>query len=409
MTDNLVNPVGVAVRTLRHAAGMSMADLAKAATISKGYVGFIEAGANTPTTAVVAALDNALGAGGLLRALAHEDDEMKRRSLLAAIAAVAAGAGEYARLLEGVTRTAVTRVGQSDVDAVAQSVTFATELDLKHGGGAAAGPGRAVLGWAVQLLDASMSDKVRLDLSSAVASLADRVAWSSYDAGQDAAARSLYGIALRIARQGNDVNLIGHILLDESTRAAHNRRFDDAATLLRGALEEPGLLPAVRSNLGMTYARHIASLGMAREALDETGRALDLIADIDTGDVPIWSQPFLSGPAHLMSVAARPQLFAGDYDSAIAGFTAALQQLDAGRGRGRAYALALLALAYLRAGYPDCAEDAAHTLIASTNGLQSARVAGHVGTLASELKHAGRADLAHEVSALAVHVTPAER
>lgn len=404
--DNITT-IGGAVRMLRTAAGMSMDKLARRANISKAYVGRIELGHNTPTPKVAAALDAALGAGGLLIAAAREDNIMKRRSLLAAISAVAAGAGEFARILDGIDRTPVTRVGVSDVDAVTQSVRFASELDLRYGGGAAAGPGRAVLGWAVQLLDGQMSDTVRVRLSSAVGALADRVAWSHYDAGRDSEARSLYGIALRVSRHGDDANLTAHVLLDESTRAAHARQFEQAAVLLRDVLDSPRLLPAVRANIGLTYARHIAAMGYRSEALDHTSRSLDLIGDIEPA-VPDWSQPFLAGPAHLQSVAARPLLFAGDYDAAITGFTTALEQLDASRGRGRAYALALLALAYLRGGYPDQAETTTHTLLTSTHGLKSARVAGHARTLARELRAARHDDLAHDVSKLAVSITPAQ-
>lgn len=190
-------PIGDAVRTLRTAAGLSMAELARRATVSKPYVGRIEQGLNTPTGAVVSSLDAALGAGGLLMALAREVDPMKRRSLLAAISAVAAGAGEFSRLLDGIDRAPVSRVGPSDVDAVAQSVEWVTRLDLRFGGGGATGPGRSMLGWAVQLLDGEMTDDTRSQLSAQVAALADRVGWAHYDAGADRAARSLYGIALR--------------------------------------------------------------------------------------------------------------------------------------------------------------------------------------------------------------------
>lgn len=404
-TDSL----GAAVRMLRTAAGLSTRDLARRAHISPAYIGFIEHDTNAPSDRIAAALDTALGAGGLLRAAAREDDIVKRRTLFAALAAVAAGAGEYARLVDGVTRAPIARAGQTEVDAVASSVEFATDLDLRCGGGAAAGPGRAVLGWAVGLLDAEMTDRVRVDLSGAVAALADRVAWSHYDAGQDTAAQRLYGIALKISQAGADPNLRAHILLDESTRAAHRREYDRAATLLRGVVDAPGLLPAVRSNVALTYARHVACMGARREALEVTARAVDVIGEVDQGaEVPSWSRRFLSSPAHLRSVAARPLLFAGDYEAAVGGFTAALADLGPDRGRGRAYALALLGLAYLRAGYADRAEDTTLTLVGASAGLQSARVAGHMHSLAAELRAAGRRDLGRELAQAAAKVDPAQ-
>ncbi|WP_280389660.1 helix-turn-helix domain-containing protein [Nocardia wallacei] len=403
---------GAAVRIMRTAAGLSMAELGQRAAVSRGFVNNIEHDTKEPSPTVVTALDVALGAAGLLTALAREDDDMRRRSLCAAIFALAAGASEYARLLDAIAHPTVGRVGEADLAAVADGITFATRLDLKHGGGAAIGPGRAVLGWAVGLLDSGqMSEATRTRLASMVGALADRVAWAHYDAGQDAAAAAVYGVALRAAREGNDRNLVGHIMLDESTRAAHKGRVGPAADLLRGALDQPGMVPAVRANIGLTYARHLAQQGKRREALDETDRALDRIPDVSADEaVPEWSKPFLASPAHLLSVAARPQLFAGDYDSAVAGFEAALEQLPADRTRGRAYALALLALAYLRSGHTDCAEQRAQALIGIVRDpdvdLQSERVAGHVHSLAAEFRHAGRTDLARTLSQLERQVAP---
>lgn len=402
------NLIGDAVKLLRTAAALSMSDLAKICPVSKPYVGRIENGLNNPTREVVQALDSALGAGGLLLALLCEGDPMRRRSLLAAIAAVAAGAGEFSRLVDGIAQAPPGRVGFSDLEAVGQAVEFATRLDLRNGGGAAAGPGRSVLGWAVRLLDASMTDDVRRRLSSQVAALADRVAWSHYDAGQDKDARDIYGVALRVAREGADSNLTAHILLDASTREAHNHRYDAAATLLRNSvLDQRELLPSVRANVAMTYARHVACMGKTREALDQTERAFDAAAEFEPDDVPVWSKGFLSNPAHLDSVAARPYLFAGEYDRAIAGFEAAVFRLGEGRDRGRAYALSLLGLAYLRGGYADQATATARLLLDVPEGLKSMRVAGHARSLSFELARIGQCDEAASVKAVAERINPA--
>ena len=404
---------GAAVAALRAAANLSLAGLGQRAAISKGHVSNIEKGVRPPTDAIAAALDEALGAAGLLRDLAREDDDMRRRSLLAAILALAAGSSEYARLLDAIARPTPGRVGEADLAAVSDGIVFATGVDLQRGGSAAIGPGRAVLGWAAGLLDGGqMSDRTRGRLSSMVGALADRVAWSAYDAGQDAASASLYGVALRAAREGTDRNLVAHIALDASTRAAHQKQVGRAVDLLRGELDRPaGMVPAVRANVQLTYARHLAQSGRAREALEHTERALDLIPDVTADEaVPSWSRQFLSSPAHLLSVAARPQLFAADYDSAIVGFESALEQLPADRVRGRAYAMALLSIAYLRSGHIDCAEQTAHKLIADVRDpevdLKSERVAGHVRELAAELQHAGRADLARTLAQLAKDVAP---
>jgi transcriptional regulator with XRE-family HTH domain len=405
-------PFGTAVRELRCAAGLSQAAIAHKAHISKSYVGLLEQGIRPPTKAAADALDCALNARGLLSALAREDDDMKRRNLLAAITALAAGTGELDRMLHGLNHTGgIARVGMSDVAMIENSVAFATRLDLQHGGTAAVGPGRALLSWALQQLDGQMSDSVRAELMTATSTLASRVAYSSYDAGLDTQASDIYGIALKAAREGTDPNLVADVMLRQSIHLAHNRDYGAAVDVSHGAGELPGLLPAVRANVGLIHARHLAQMGARQLSREETSRALDLFSSGDIGDVPKWSKFVLVGPASLLNVAAQSQLFAGDYAAAVPGFTAGLERPDGVPGaRGRAYALAQLALAYLRSGDLDCAESTATTFLDTTAGgdvgLKSVRVADHTNALARELSHAGRRELAHELADRAKELQP---
>lgn len=398
--------VGYAVKLLRAASGLSFAALAKLSNVSKPHIHHIETGAKTPSRVVVQSLDRALGARGLLVALDKEEDPLRRRALLAVIAASATGGNKHAQLLDSVGHAQLHRVGLSEVEAVRDSIGFCTSLDLRYGGGAVVGPGRAMLQWAVQLLDAHMAESVRAQLLSEVAALSDRVAWANYDAGNDINSKHLYGLALRLAREAEEPNLISHILIDASTRESHNGNHHEAASLLRLSLDDRRLLPTVRANVGLTYARHVANLGERGRALDAVSRSLELGTHVNR-HIPSWSQGFLADPGHLESVASRSYLFAGSYEKAITGFTAALSKLNHTRGRGRAYALSLLGIAYFRAGYLDNANQNATDAIMAAQGLKSARVSGHLATLAGLFAGAHKLETARRLQCASREVSPA--
>lgn len=397
-----------ALKILRAAGGQSLDMLAGRSNTSKSMIGHVESGYRWPSRAIVRALDQALDAHGLLTSLYDEEDPMRRRALLATVSLVAAGGTEHMRLLEGVSTSAIPqRVGHSDAEAVGQAVSFCTSLDLRMGGNAALGPGRAMLTWAVQLLTASMTDALRSRMYAQVAALADRVAWSHYDAGRDRDAQRLYGAALGLARNGSDPNLMAHILIDESTRRSHNGEHADAASLLRLALDRHApLLPSVEANVRATLARHLANMDLPKDAVSEIDRSRQAASHIEPDRFPEWSRAFLAAPAHLRSVVSRAQLFAGRYDDAVEGFSAALDGLAGNRGRGRAYALSMLALACLRRGDHDRARQSARDALGAAQGLTSMRVSGHLRVLAHELAATGDADLARHVYAASAATRP---
>jgi len=374
--------------------------------VSHSYLHEIESGKKNPTRTVVSSLDKCLGAGGLLTALHSEEDPVKRRAIFEVLALMTAGGLEHTRLFNGLTNVPPARVGSSDVDAVSEAIKFCTSLDLQHGGPAAVGPGRSVLAWAMGLLDAQMAENLRRRLNCEVAALADRVAWASYDAGKGKAASDIYAVALRLAHEGRDRNLVAHVLIDASTYASHYGEHAKAADLLHAAVGDNGLSPAVRANVGMTYARHIAHLGRSNDALAEVERSTDIATRLQTEAVPSWSKGFLANPGHLPSVAARAYLFAGDYEQAIQGFTAALGALDSQRGRGRAYALCLLATAYLRGGYSDLAHATAAKAVNAAPGIKSLRVAGHMRALADSFAAGHHHEMARTLLAASQSVEP---
>lgn len=86
---------GTALRTMREAAGLSLAALAAKAKVSKPHLSHLENGQRPPSLPIVRAIDAALSGGGVLIELSTAErtgDDMRRRALLAAVTA-AAGVG----------------------------------------------------------------------------------------------------------------------------------------------------------------------------------------------------------------------------------------------------------------------------------------------------------------------------
>lgn len=130
---------------------------------------------------------------------------MKPRAFTAAIAAIAAGgplAEPVSRALAALGDTsAPAHVGLADVVQVEQAEQMFTAWDLRFGGGLATEMAKTQLRWATGLLEAHMSDTVRVRLNAAVGSLAERAAWSTFDSGRHDAARTLFKLAVYAATE----------------------------------------------------------------------------------------------------------------------------------------------------------------------------------------------------------------
>ncbi|MEU0078507.1 helix-turn-helix transcriptional regulator [Micromonospora tulbaghiae] len=89
----MLDGFGAALRTMREAAGLTLAALARHAAVSKPHLGHLETGDRQPTMEVAEALDRALRAGGVLVELAATErgggDTMRRRALLTTVGAAA--------------------------------------------------------------------------------------------------------------------------------------------------------------------------------------------------------------------------------------------------------------------------------------------------------------------------------
>ncbi|MEV0680969.1 hypothetical protein AB0I60_31080 [Actinosynnema sp. NPDC050436] len=305
---------------------------------------------------------------------------MNRRELLAAAAAVFAGSDlpePLTRLLDGLASSdAPGRVGRSEVEAVRHATVVYTAMDLRFGGGVAADVSSGALRWAVGLLDAPMRDRTRIALSAAVGALADRAAWTHFDAGRGYSARRLSTLALRTSDAAADPDLRAHVVLNMAAQVGddHPR---DAAALVESALADKRVCGPERANLHGVLGRHLANSGDKRRALRHVAVAEALAAR--GGETPGWLG-FVTD-AHLDSIITRSLAAAGEDREAVRRLEGLLPRLGAERARGRAGRMIDLGDLYARTGRLDEAGALADRAGAVLADVRSARSAASLHAL----------------------------
>jgi tetratricopeptide (TPR) repeat protein len=312
---------------------------------SKSLLGMVENGQRRATPDLVAAYERVLDARGL-------GEEVNRRELLAALAAMTAGATvpePLSRLMDGLSSPKVlSRVGMSEVAAVRHATNVFTAMDQKFGGAVAAEPAMGALRWSVNLLDAAMTDDTRKALSSAVGALADRTAWAHYDMGSTYTAHRLLTLALRSADNGNDPDLRAHVMIDTASQIGKDEPAE-AAEILDAALADNRVCGLEQANLNAVRARHLANSGDVAKALDHVQAAERLTER--GGEVPQWAT-FLTVP-HLEKLTTEALVAMGEKREAVKRFEVVLPRFGADRARAAAGVKISLAKLYVEAGRVD--------------------------------------------------------
>jgi len=388
---------GAKLRQQRQQAGASQARVARAAGVSAGHIVRVEAGERAPSPAVVNGYEKVLGVsfsgptwmldesgGDTLTTYrsSPKADPMQRRALIAALASIAAGGplGEpIGTAVAALGPTEVpSRVGLADVIDVERAADMFTTWDLRFGGGLAREMARAQLQWATGLLEAQMSDPVRIRLFGAVGSLAERAAWATFDAGDHGPARRLFRIALHTASQADDADLVAHILSDVATQQMYLGHPDDGVRLVRLAAGDDRISPAVRFVLHGVQARAHGELGEAEPTVRHIGLAEQQYADVTEDNLPAWMRQFLTD-AHVFSVTGQAAFSLArttgvGFDDAAGRLKRALVGFGPGRARAVALCATRLATLHLHAGHHDDGVAVARTALSAAPGLRSARI-----------------------------------
>jgi hypothetical protein len=320
---------------------------------------------------------------------------MRRRAYNAAIGAIAIGGhlGEpVSRLIDSTGRpTTPTPPEEGDIEQLEQLFTVLTDLDLRHGGGLTSQITKAILRWAVAMLDtAGPPAQTGARLAAATGALAARAGWAAYDVSAHEAARSLFRLALHTAGRAGDPNLRAHVLADIA--AQHNQLgyHHDALDIIRLAEGDERLAPPVRMLLHTVKARIYAAHGHADHTRHQIEQAETIYADPgqQTAPEPGWVAT-LRHPGHLyaatghaMATLANHTGTQADTEQAQRRLTQAVDVLDP-TTYTRAHALAATRLATLQLNADD-PDQAAHTIriaLRSAELLRSARVAHGLATL----------------------------
>lgn len=366
--------VGAMLKAARQSQGVSLARMAQLVPYVKPYLSQLENGKRTVSPEHVQAYERALGMTGLV-------EDMDRRTLLSAMTATAASA-PMSRLLDGLMAPEESgRIGRTEVAAVRESANFHSAMDLQYGGKVAARVAGESLKWSVSLLDRSMDTETRRDLSSAVASLSDRLAWSYHDAGWRFQTRRMAELSIQASSEGNDPTLAAHIRLNVSSFMEETPA--DAAAVLTGVAETRSVHPLERANCAGVRARHLANTGDTRQARDLLGRAEDLVPNEWPDGIPGWAG-FLS-EAHIMRVLGRSYYAIGDLDKAADRFHRAAAGFGPDRGRGRAQIMTRLGYVYLQQGDVDEAQRQAQAAESALAEVSSERASSNLSELQQRL------------------------
>jgi transcriptional regulator with XRE-family HTH domain len=277
---------GPTLRAVRENTGTPLRRIARSAGMSHGHLSKVERGEHgrPVTPAIVTAYERVTGvrldeaaakvAERRLREAGRDAKvwvpgqmtDPRRVGYNAAIGALAVGGflGEpVGRLIDSAGRPAIPPVpDQWDLVQLAQTCQLLTGLDMRYGGGLVAQLGKAVLGWAVPMLNArEMDEPDATGLHAVLAAIAHRAGWAAFDVAAHESARSLFRLALSAAVRGEDHDLRGHVLADVA--AQHNQLgyHHDALQLIRLGEGDERISPPVRMVLHGVKARVYGALG----------------------------------------------------------------------------------------------------------------------------------------------------
>ncbi|MGH3696561.1 MAG: hypothetical protein ACRDRX_21665 [Pseudonocardiaceae bacterium] len=139
----------------------------------------------------------------------------------------------------------------------------------------------------VGLLDATCSDRLRLELFSAVGDLADVAGYIAVDANAHEQGRRAYRFALACAEEAKDWPLRAEVLSSMAKQAIWTGQPDEGLTLAEHALVRPDrLTAAVRALLHTDRGRALAKMRRINETLTAIGTADDHFAHVTPDNEP---------------------------------------------------------------------------------------------------------------------------
>jgi helix-turn-helix protein len=374
---------GPTLRAIRESMGIPLRRIAKLAGMSHGHLSKVERGeyGRPVTPAIMSAYEKACGVNlaeavaaaveqGELPAVGRpprvwrpgQMTELRRRSYNAVVAALSIGGhlGEpYLRLLDATGRPLTPApASPAEISQLEQVTALVTALDLRYGGGLVSQLAKAVLRWAVPMLEATdVAEPVSVRMHAAISALAHRAGWAAFDVAAHEAARGLYRLALYTAVRAGDPNLRAHVLADIAAQHSFLGYHQDALELVRFAEGDERVDPAVRVVLNGVKARNYAAVGDAEACRRHVSLAEDVHTTGGVATAAGWVAT-IADPSRMyattgqaMATLALGAGHEGDLREARKRLTQAIDTLDPDtHARAHALCTARLAQVYMAAG-----------------------------------------------------------
>ncbi|MFJ8914384.1 tol-pal system YbgF family protein [Amycolatopsis sp. NPDC102389] len=300
------------------------------------------------------------------------------------------------------------RVGNRDVEALETQTKALRAVDYQCGGGMCRDAVVVRIHRGHRMLATSISEPVRVRLFSAVADLHNLAGWACFDSGHVGAAQHHLDVALKLAADGENAELIANIHYRRGRIDLHYGAPDEALTqfeLGRLAARRAGSKLAasiLSANQGWAYAKK----GDANLAVGLMDRAGEEFAEKDEAEPPDWARFFsevdvsaMAGSVHI-DLALR---IGGRHTGlAIDALTDAVRGYGPEMARSRSLCLSMLATGHVLGGDGDEALSVGVQAIESAETLKSVRTRDRLRPLEREAaKHIEDADcrtLAEEVT-----------
>jgi transcriptional regulator with XRE-family HTH domain len=355
---------GVRMRELRQERRLSLSELAGLARTSAGQISNLEHGRRSPTTAVAAACDNALGAEGELIALASPDRPVPRTD--------------------------------SGIDVEVTTAAYGAILDNLRNIGRACGP-RPVL--AVLAASAQTLRDVAAEVSGAragaiwllAARFAEYAGWMSQESGNHAAALSWTDRAVTWGGRGGDETIAAYALVRRAMITQHRGDPRAAIEFARCAAAHRAAAPRIRAHAARHEAQGHALLGDTHRCLASLDRCADLLEEPGDTAIPAWGPQAsertfglirASCLVTLRQFAAAVELFNADLD-----IFSAQAVTVAGTENARTRFQTRQAAAYIGLGHGDIACGLLIPLLPVAGRLDSATIRTELRHLLNEAKH----------------------
>nr|WP_242613435.1 helix-turn-helix transcriptional regulator [Herbihabitans rhizosphaerae] len=315
----------------------------------------------------------------------EEDESMKRRQFLAHAAAVTVGANVLGIAEPGswVAHAAQTpaphRIGMTDVRQIEAATKALRALDYRYGGGACRDAVVAQLSWGRQMLGSTASDQVKQKLHIALADLHSLAGWTSHDIGLHDAARTHFGKALELAKEGGNEQLVANVLYRMGRVYIHTKAPDEALKMLQLgqiAAQESGSELAVAvicANQAWAYAM----MGHKDMAMQLVGRTRDEWQRAQGKEVEDWVRFFGETDVYGMIGTVHTVLAQGEHPEhtkfAIPALTRCIDLYGEEMTRSKTFGLSLLATNHLLDGDVDHGAKLGRTAIDLASDLKSVR------------------------------------